>query len=80
MVRRHLKPEEELTLPPAPVCKIGSNCVIVVRWSSMRGLTFDSFGHVEPLPAVPGTVLDGSVELTEEERIQAELATCKALN
>lgn len=74
MVRRHLKPGEELPLPPSPVCKIGSNCVIVVRWSSMRGYTFDSFGRVEPLPAIPGTVLDGTVELTEEERIQAELA------
>lgn len=76
MVRRHLKPGEELPLPPAPVCRVGSNCIIVVRWSSRRGLTFDSFGRAEPLPTVPGTPLDGSKELTDEERIAAELATC----
>jgi hypothetical protein len=74
MVRRHLKPEEELSLPPAPVCRVGQWCVIVFRWSSMRGLTFDSFGRVEPLPLVPGTILDGSRELTDAERVRAELA------
>ncbi len=78
IVRRHLKPDEVLSLPPAPVCRVGAWCVIVARWSSMRGLTFDSFGHVEPLPAIPGTVLDGVAVLTDLERIHAELATCSA--
>ena len=74
MVRRHLKPGEQLPLPPAPVSMIGSPCVIVSRWSSMRGLTFDCFGHVEPLPAVPGTALDRRGDLPEHERVSAELA------
>ena len=80
MVRRHLKPGEELPLPPAPICKIGQWCIIVVRWSSMRGLTFDSFGYVEPLPVVPGTPLDGTRELTDEQRVSAEVAACSYLN
>jgi hypothetical protein len=75
MVRRHLKPGEELPRPPAPACRIGCWCIIVVRWSSMRGLTFDCFGHVEPLPSVPGTVLEGFAELSEHDRLRAELAT-----
>jgi hypothetical protein len=41
----------------------------------MRGLTFDCFGHVEPLPSVPGTVLEGFAELSEHDRLRAELAT-----
>jgi hypothetical protein len=45
----------------------------------MRGLTFDCFGHVESLPAVPETVLDGIVELSEEQRMHAELATVTCL-
>ncbi|HWA28859.1 MAG TPA: hypothetical protein VG734_24625 [Lacunisphaera sp.] len=75
MVRRQLQPGEELSLPPAPVCKVGRPCIVVARWSSMRGFTFDSFGHVEPLPDVPGTPLDGCIELSDYARVQAELAT-----
>ena len=73
MVRRHLKPDEVLPLPQAPASKIGSPCVIVVRWSSMRGLTFDCFGHVQGLPAVPNTPLDGVLELSEKQRGDAEV-------